>query len=347
MKASSSSPRFSARQRAGVALVVCVWCACSGPETPAAAGGSVGSGSSTSTAGSGGASSGTDCTFPNDPVVCGCGNACVGDPDAPDYGTCRTCGAKGSGCPADDIICCSDADCPAPRRCSAILAEPTPTEFQLCSTLDPCTVDEDCLAGETCYDDYCRDAVIGDGGGGGGSGGVCGDSACAAAETCATCPEDCGACGASCGDGTCDPGETCAGCPTDCGDECAPGTSECTGANEGSDCVGGCWQPPQSCTSYCQIFPGPTYVCPDGQCNTSLLCHDELDQAVCECRATCGIDGATMCDPTSSANGFYCAFGEGQLVWNFATCVSVCQNSGYSGTYGCGPTPNGSWCSCY
>jgi hypothetical protein len=43
---------------------------------------------------------------------------------------------------------------------------------------------------------------------------VCGNGTCDAAESCASCPADCGACPTLCGDDRCDPGETCPGdCP--------------------------------------------------------------------------------------------------------------------------------------
>jgi len=45
---------------------------------------------------------------------------------------------------------------------------------------------------------------------------VCGDDACDGAETCSSCPQDCGACVPVCGDGACGSGETEASCPQDC-----------------------------------------------------------------------------------------------------------------------------------
>lgn len=51
---------------------------------------------------------------------------------------------------------------------------------------------------------------------------ACGNEVCGLGETCATCPQDCGAC-ASCGDGTCNGDETCDTCPQDCSGAPGPG----------------------------------------------------------------------------------------------------------------------------
>ncbi len=47
----------------------------------------------------------------------------------------------------------------------------------------------------------------------------CGDSVCSGAETCSTCPGDCGTCVVTpyCGDSACNGTETCSTCPGDCG----------------------------------------------------------------------------------------------------------------------------------
>lgn len=47
---------------------------------------------------------------------------------------------------------------------------------------------------------------------------VCGDTICNGAETCATCPSDCGVCPPSCGDNDCNGDETCWTCAEDCGE---------------------------------------------------------------------------------------------------------------------------------
>jgi hypothetical protein len=46
---------------------------------------------------------------------------------------------------------------------------------------------------------------------------TCGDGRCYGAETCSSCPSDCGACGPTCGNGRCESGESCSSCPGDCG----------------------------------------------------------------------------------------------------------------------------------
>ena len=49
------------------------------------------------------------------------------------------------------------------------------------------------------------------------AGASCGDLSCDGAETCSSCPGDCGSCSPVCGDGSCDGGETCSSCQADCG----------------------------------------------------------------------------------------------------------------------------------
>jgi hypothetical protein len=72
--------------------------------------------------------------------------------------------------------------------------------------------------------------------GGAGSGGAspsCGDGACAAPESCASCPADCGACGPTCGDQACSGGETCHTCAADCQSASCP-ASPVAGYKEGA-----------------------------------------------------------------------------------------------------------------
>jgi hypothetical protein len=102
---------------------------------------------------------GVDCTFPNDPSICGCGNACVGNPDRTDYGLCQPCGSAGSGCVSEDIWCCSDSDCPGTMLCTTIDAD-ADLGYHICvesSDLDPCTSVDDCYPGERCQAGRCRD----------------------------------------------------------------------------------------------------------------------------------------------------------------------------------------------
>ncbi len=99
---------------------------------------------------------------------------------------------------------------------------------------------------------------------------VCGDTVCDPdAESCTSCPADCGTCEA-CGDGRCAPGlETCAECASDCG-ECPArvcGDKTCDPV-QGEDC--------SSCPEDCGACPH----CGDGQCNEAESCRS--------CAADCG-----------------------------------------------------------
>jgi hypothetical protein len=68
-------------------------------------------------------------------------------------------------------------------------------------------------------------------------GGVCGDGACADAETPDTCGVDCVPGGPVCGDGTCEGSESPANCASDCGaPACTAANDTCTGDTL---CVGG------------------------------------------------------------------------------------------------------------
>ncbi len=105
----------------------------------------------------------------------------------------------------------------------------------------------------------------------------CGDGACGGAETCSTCPMDCGACMAQCGDGMCNGTETCMSCARDCGacmtaPRCGDGT--CNGTET---CM--------SCSDDCGACPAR---CGDGTCNGTETCSTcSMDCGTCEtmCRA--------------------------------------------------------------
>ena len=109
----------------------------------------------------------------------------------------------------------------------------------------------------------------------------CGDGACNGAETCSTCPGDCGACpvtppSASCGDGACNGSETCSSCPGDCG-ACAsnPPVSQASCSDgiqnqgeTGIDCGGPC----SACSDPCRgvnCDPRCKYSCDFGVCPVS------------------------------------------------------------------------------
>jgi len=128
---------------------------------------------------------------------------------------------------------------------------------------------------------------------------VCGDLQCAASESCASCPQDCGPCPAECGNGMCEPGEdcascskdceckatcgdkscdagleTCASCPADCG-ACGPkcGNAACETGENCQTCPADCPCGPKcgdktcdKATETCQTCPGDCGTCP-GECN--------------------------------------------------------------------------------
>ncbi len=73
----------------------------------------------------------------------------------------------------------------------------------------------------------------------------CGDETCNGAETCTSCPGDCGACPPACGDGTCNGAETCSSCPEDC-DACAScGDGKCDSDESCSTCPSDCSSCPE------------------------------------------------------------------------------------------------------
>ncbi|HMA04307.1 MAG TPA: hypothetical protein VKO45_00070, partial [Methanomicrobiales archaeon] len=96
----------------------------------------------------------------------------------------------------------------------------------------------------------------------------CGDGTCNGAETCTTCPGDCGIC-PTCGDGTCNIGETCSSCPGDCG-ACPPSCGDllCNGGETCSSCPGDC---------------GACPTCGDLICNGAETCSS--------CPGDCGACG--------------------------------------------------------
>ena len=111
--------------------------------------------------------------------------------------------------------------------------------------------------------------------------------------------------GEFCGDGTCDPGETCAFCPDDCGacvcgdDTCSPG--ECATCEE--DCPGGCVCPHDTCTTGDLLDPGCD-PCVGEVCAVDPYCCEIGWDAICvgEAESICGKDcpafcGDFTCDP--------------------------------------------------
>jgi hypothetical protein len=129
----------------------------------------------------------------------------------------------------------------------------------------------------------------------------CGNGVCSGAETCSTCPADCGACPPVCGDGTCNGTETCSTCPGDCG-VCGPvcGDGVCNGTESCATCVADCGTC-QGCTT-------------DSDCVPATCCHAAAcvpaDQAPL-CGGAC--DGG--CNPfTLDCAQGYCACQNGQCT---------------------------------
>ncbi len=138
----------------------------------------------------------------------------------------------------------------------------------------------------------------------------CGDGECGDGESCAVCPQDCGAC-SLCGDGTCASHEDCASCAADCGPclACGDGVCDVIGATE--DCTscpddcGPCWHCPNA---RCEFVDGETpQLCPDDcYCgdNICLLEHRE-NTFTCPLDCYCG-DG--VCEPAAGETLALCPF---------------------------------------
>ena len=121
---------------------------------------------------------GTSCQDNQCNVVCGDGQCGEGED------VCNCSADCSSGCAG----CCLDLGC-----------KPGTLDNQCGKNGTGCSI---CADGKTCQSQECTY--------------YCGDDICATAggETCATCPQDCGAC---CGNGKCDNEETCTSCEVDCG----------------------------------------------------------------------------------------------------------------------------------
>jgi hypothetical protein len=146
---------------------------------------------------------------------------------------------------------------------------------------------------------------------------ACGDSSCNGAETCSTCPADCGACAPVCGDKTCNGTETCTSCAGDCG-VCPPkcGDSTCNGSETCTSCPGDCGACPASCgdgacggAESCSNCPGDCGACPvscgDAVCNGNETCSS--------CTTDCG-----MCPPS-------CGDGSCNGAETCSTCAADCN----------------------
>jgi hypothetical protein len=128
--------------------------------------------------------------------------------------------------------------------------------------------------------------------------GVCQDDAC---ETCARCPQDCGACQeviCECGDDFCDNrycAEDCSRCADDCGAcfSCDDGGCEPEASCGDGVCHNGAQETWETCPEDCGgRFPG-LYRCGDGNCDPG----DEADcESACPRGGACNVACASDCD---------------------------------------------------
>jgi formylglycine-generating enzyme required for sulfatase activity len=91
---------------------------------------------------------------------------------------------------------------------------------------------------------------------------ACGNGACEAGESVASCPQDCTV---ACGNGECEAGENSENCPRDCGAAC--GNGECEAGESNATC-------PQDCTT----------ACGNGTCEAG----ENADNCPRDCGAACG-----------------------------------------------------------
>ena len=91
---------------------------------------------------------------------------------------------------------------------------------------------------------------------------TCGDASCDNAESCSSCPGDCGACPV-CGDGVCNGSDWCGNCPQDCGACPVCGDNSCDGGESCSSCEADCG----ACQSQCESnWCGAGYYPYSGSC---------------------------------------------------------------------------------
>jgi hypothetical protein len=138
----------------------------------------------------------------------------------------------------------------------------------------------------------------------------CGNGACEAGESCASCPGDCGRCTQShCGDGTCGRKESCATCAADCGacpgcgngvcdasETCTSCSKDC-GRCSGEFCGNGVCGRRESCTACsrdCCLTPPPPECQNAGDCPAAGECLT----ATCV-NGVCGTEPAPQGTPAS------------------------------------------------
>ncbi|MSP91725.1 MAG: hypothetical protein EXR79_07960 [Myxococcales bacterium] len=170
----------------------------------------------------------------------------------------------------------------------------------------------------------------------------CGDKECGPAESCSSCPQDCGKCPEVCGNGSCGAGEDCKACAADCG-KCpeACGDGNCGGGETCTTCPADCGKCPTGCgngkcdqpAENCQGCPADCGACP-GAC-------DPLTQSGC--------DGAQQCYPAPPTQTFCAPFGklakgvgcdasdacQKGLLCVGSVCRLLCDYAGKNGGLGC------------
>ncbi|MCB9523972.1 MAG: chitobiase/beta-hexosaminidase C-terminal domain-containing protein [Myxococcales bacterium] len=273
-------------------------------------------------------------------------------------------GAQDAAVRADQAFECQIGD----RRCDGLIIEACGANA-MWAPLGPCPAGTECTGAGQCTEVACQPNCVDAECGGDGCGGECGacegdeqcvsgrcqtpptrcgDDECNGAETCSTCPADCGQC---CGDGACDgANEDCANCPADCACEgedrcnaqsrmCEGCTPQCAGRDCGDDgCGGDCGECEAGvacgadglcavCTPMCDGRAcGPDGCGGDcGQCQGGDLCND-AGQCTAP-PAQCG-DGA--CDANEDCStcpadcGQCCGNGRCGAGENCATCPADC-----------------------
>ena len=134
---------------------------------------------------------------------------------------------------------------------------------------------------------------------------TCGNGACDATESAATCPADCGG-GATCGNGTCEAGESVT-CSQDCGSEVC-GDGNCTTNEDLTTCPSDCVSAGRCGDGTCGVNESPANCVTDcGTCNSRCegndahFCGDSGSDEFIACPAelatSClSFDGGVACE---------------------------------------------------
>ncbi|MBM4353519.1 MAG: hypothetical protein FJ109_06930 [Deltaproteobacteria bacterium] len=222
-----------------------------------------------------------------------CGNC--GDQVCDGQETCESCPADCGDCPVSD--CCAPHEGPG---CAD-------------EAIQKCVCAQDAYCCETAWDDVCVGEVEGFGCGVCGSiEPVCGDTVCDPAETCESCPDDCGPCVAG---ACCEPHDA-PGCDD-------PGISACVCAKD-PFCCETAWD--ALCVSEvedfgCGLCEAPV-TCGDGVCDDTETCVTcEKDCGPCVAGPCCEVHAGTGCDDEAvtacvCAQDAYCC----QVEWD-SLCV--------------------------